>query len=87
MFLYPQPEDAPWRGDRDPLITALLFIVYITDLPFRINTYSEPMLFADDTSVLITASNLNGFQIKSMSVLNHMSKWFAVNGLIIPDYR
>jgi hypothetical protein len=22
-----------------------------------------------------------------MSVLNHMSKWFAVNGLIIPDYR
>ena len=66
---------------------TLLFIVYINDLPLGINTCSEPVLFAGDTSVLITASNLNGFQIKSMSVLNHMKAWFAVNGLITPDYR
>jgi len=67
-------------------VRPLLFIVHINDLPLGINTYSEPVLFADDTSVLITASNLNCIQIKSMSMLNHMKTWFAVNGLIIPDY-
>jgi hypothetical protein len=39
------------------------------------------LLFADDTGALITANNLNDFQIKSTYILNHMSKWLAVNGL------
>jgi hypothetical protein len=69
------------------IVRPLSFIVHINDLPLGKNTYSEPVLFADDTSVLITASNLNGFQIKSMSVLNRMKKWPAANGLIIHDYR
>jgi len=66
---------------------TLLFIVYINDLPLGIKTYSEPMFFADDTSLLITASNLNGLQIKSIPVLDHMKTWFAVHALIVPDYR
>jgi len=45
------------------------------------------MFFADDTSLLITASNLNGLQIKSIPVLDHMKTWFAVHALIVPDYR
>lgn len=39
------------------------------------------MLNADEESVLITADTLNNLQIRSASVLNHMSKWFVVNGL------
>jgi len=39
------------------------------------------MRVIDDTKVLITASNLNDSQIWSGSILNHLSKWCAVNGL------
>jgi hypothetical protein len=58
----------------------LLFIININDLLLEINTCSKPVLVTDDTNLLITANNLSDFQIKSMSVLNHMSKRFAVNG-------
>jgi hypothetical protein len=33
------------------ILGPLLFIVYINDLPLGVNTYSKPMLFADDISV------------------------------------
>jgi hypothetical protein len=35
----------------------------------------------DDTSVLITANNLNDLQTKFNSTLNYMNEWFSVNGL------
>jgi mannose/fructose/N-acetylgalactosamine-specific phosphotransferase system component IID len=63
------------------ILGPLLFIIYSNDLPLGINIYSQPVLFADDTNVLITADNLNDLQIRSASVLNHMREWFAVNGL------
>ena len=36
----------------------LLFIIYINDLSMRINSVSEPILLADNTSVIITGRNL-----------------------------
>jgi hypothetical protein len=39
------------------ILGPLLFLVYINDLPFRINSRAEPILFADDTSVIISNRN------------------------------
>jgi hypothetical protein len=39
------------------------------------------VLFADDTSVIITASNLNDLQTKAEHTLTQMNEWFAANGL------
>jgi hypothetical protein len=63
------------------ILGTLLFIIYINNIHHGINTDSRPVLFADDTSVLITANDLNELQTKSTSKLNYMSKWFAVNAL------
>ena len=41
------------------------------------------VLFADDMSVVIPADSLSELEAKSTSVLNYMSKWIAVNGLIL----
>ena len=49
----------------------------------RINTVSEPVLFAGDTSVLISSRNLEDFCSVSNLVVSHMIKWFAANNLVI----
>lgn len=70
------------RGVRQgSILGPLLFLLYITDLPLGINTDSKPLIYADDTSVLLTGNRLNNLQIKSVTVLNSMSKWFTVTGL------
>lgn len=59
------------------ILGPLLFIIYIKDFPFGINSHTKPVLFA----LLITAKGLNGFQMKPTSIPNHISKWIAVNVL------
>jgi hypothetical protein len=43
------------------ILWPLLLITHINDLPLGTNTYSKPVLFADNISVLITANNLKRF--------------------------
>jgi hypothetical protein len=60
-----------------------LFLVYINDLPPRINSLAEPILFADDTSVTISNRNFKDFSATSNLVLSRMIEWFAANKLIL----
>jgi hypothetical protein len=41
---------------QESVLGPLLFIVYMNDLPPTINTLSEPILFANDTSVIISST-------------------------------
>jgi len=36
-------------------------MIYINDLPLRINSISEPILFTDDTSVIVSSRNFEDF--------------------------
>jgi hypothetical protein len=64
-------------------IGPLLFITYTHDLPLRINSISEPIVFADDTSCIIPSRNFEDFCSMSNLVLSHMIKWFAANKLVL----
>jgi len=53
------------------------------DLSLRVNYVLEPILFADDTRVIISRRNYEDFCSVSDLVLPHTIKWFAANYLVL----
>jgi hypothetical protein len=56
---------------------------YINDLPLRINSFAELILFADDTSVIISNRNFSDFSTTLKRVLSRIIEWFAANKLVL----
>jgi hypothetical protein len=59
----------------------MLFLIYTNDLPALIKKHATPVLFAHDTSILITHSNLTGFTENINMVLEALNNWFNKNFL------
>lgn len=66
---------------------TLLFLIYIHGLPYGIYHTAKLVVYANDTSELITGKNINEFQIKAKTVLDYMSEWILVNGLTLNIYK
>ena len=56
------------------LIIYIYIYIYIYYLPLRINSVLRPILFADDTSVLISSRNIKDFCSVPNLILSHMIK-------------
>jgi hypothetical protein len=65
------------------IFRPLLFLVYINDLPLRINSLAESILFANDTSVIISNRKFIEFSTTANVVLAHMIEWFSANKLVL----
>jgi hypothetical protein len=63
------------------VLGSLLFLLYFSDLPLGINTDSKFLLFEDDTSVLVSGTNIQKLQTKSIIALNYINNWLMRNGL------
>jgi hypothetical protein len=61
------------------ILAHLMFIIYVSDHPLRINSLPEPIIFTDDTRVMISIRNFGDFCMISNLVLSHMIEWFAAN--------
>jgi hypothetical protein len=58
-----------------------LFLLYSNDLPKATAGKATSILFADDTSILITSPNISQFQNDSKIAFNQINMWFNVNQL------
>jgi len=65
------------------ILGPLLFVIYVNDLPRSINKFASPVIYADDTSVLVSAKNLKDLQTKTDCTLHHISEWFLFSGLTL----
>jgi hypothetical protein len=65
------------------ILGPLLFIIYINNLPPTRNISSEPIIFAHDTSVIISTKKLDDLCAMSNVVLSHMNKCFNANRLTL----
>ena len=61
----------------------LLFLIYINDLPEVLIQNVLPILFADDTSIIFTGSDIIDFQLNMKVVFEQLNKWFNVKLLLI----
>jgi hypothetical protein len=64
------------------VLGPLLFLMFINDLP-RVIQNAEVVLFADDTSILITENNPLLLSEKVQTVRKQLENWFYDNRLLI----
>jgi hypothetical protein len=65
------------------ILGLLLFVIYINDLPPTINTLSEPLIFADNASAIVSGENFHEFCTMSNIIHSHVRKWFTANKLAL----
>jgi len=58
-----------------------LFLLYINDLPHALLDKATPILFAADTSLIITGQNTSSFQEDINVIFGQISQWFQDNWL------
>jgi len=61
------------------ILGPLLFLLYINDLARVFGNDHKPVLFANDTSQIITHLNHTFFSKDITSAFNKLNKWFAAS--------
>jgi hypothetical protein len=65
------------------ILGPLLFLIYINDFPISVRKLGVPILFADNTSIIISNPNPEKFKNNIGSVLNDTITWLHSNLLTL----
>jgi hypothetical protein len=65
------------------ILGPLLFLIYINDFPLSVKKIGNLILFADNTSIIISNTNSEEFKNNIKLALNDSIKWFNSNFLTL----
>ena len=65
------------------MLGPLLFILYMNDLPVSVKHVAKAILFADETSVIVTDKDHDSFKQKTNLALTSLNQWFYINQLVL----
>jgi hypothetical protein len=65
------------------ILGPLFFLFYINDLPKIINKNNNMVLFADNTSILVTDINKINFETNLNQTFKNINTWFIANLLVL----
>jgi hypothetical protein len=63
------------------ILGPLLFLLYVNDLPNFVKNKSKPILFGDDTSIIVTNSIPTDFISDIKTIFKCLNKLFRANSL------
>jgi hypothetical protein len=64
------------------VLGPILFLSYINDLPKVVNNNSKPVLFTDDTSIIVSSPNVANFTNDLTLAFEQLNTWFNTNLLL-----
>ena len=65
------------------VLGPLLFLIYINDLPASISKIAKSIIFADDTSIIVTNDNKTDFRHNLHLAMTEINNWFQCNHLTL----
>jgi hypothetical protein len=65
------------------ILGPILFLIYINDLPKLASIGTKILLYADDTSIIVTSPNVETFQEQSNKIFQDVNNWFKINQLAL----
>jgi len=65
------------------ILGPLLFLIYVNDIPHVISNIANPILYADDTSLIIINSDSQMFEKGTNTAILQLNKWFNSNLLLL----
>jgi hypothetical protein len=63
-------------GAQGSFLEPLLFLIYINDFPYIIQQITNPVIYADDSSILVHAGNVMELQVKIDDSVYQIKKYF-----------
>jgi len=65
------------------ILGPVLFLIYINDLTNLASTGTKILIYADDTSIIVTSSNLENFETNIDNIFGDINNCFKVNQLTL----
>jgi hypothetical protein len=75
--------ESTWKETNQGVPQGSILYIYINDLPKSASIGTKILLYADDTSIIVTSPNLETFKLQSDRIFQDINKWLKINQLIL----